>query len=192
MIDYHKIAQSVDYYNNLNYQQIEAPWWVSKETVKITKPDGITENQLYFLETNKKCLVASGEQSYLYLAIKGRLPKGSYQTVTPCFRDESIDWLHRKCFIKNELIIVEAFKKDNLDKIILDAFKFFETQVPNKNLLRVIETQEKTSKISFDILYDDIELGSYGYRYCEFLEWIYGTGCAEPRLTHTIQTIHNK
>jgi len=36
----------------------------------------------------------------------------------------------------------------------------------------------------YDITYKDIELGSYGIRHCEFLDWIFGTGCAEPRLSY--------
>lgn len=36
----------------------------------------------------------------------------------------------------------------------------------------------------YDITYKGIELGSYGMRKCEFLEWVYGTGCAEPRLSY--------
>ena len=35
----------------------------------------------------------------------------------------------------------------------------------------------------YDIDYHGIELGSYGIRHCQFLNWIYGTGCAEPRLS---------
>jgi len=35
------------------------------------------------------------------------------------------------------------------------------------------------------------ELGSYGIRECEFLTWIYGTACAEPRTSKLI-TLYNK
>lgn len=34
-----------------------------------------------------------------------------------------------------------------------------------------------------------IELGSYGIRTCDYLEYIYGTGCAEPRLSQTIKKL---
>lgn len=172
------------YYENLGYERIEAPWWVSKEILDITTPPDVED--VYYLPNNRKCLVASGEQSFLYIAAKGRLPKGKYQTITPCFRDESIGILSKKCFIKNELIITDRVDLRTLGKIIRDSFSFFLSQVPNKSLLKVVKTLE-----GFDITYDGIEVGSYGIRSCHFLDWIYGTGCAEPRLSRAI-TISNK
>ena len=35
----------------------------------------------------------------------------------------------------------------------------------------------------FDLEYNGIELGSYGIRSCEYLDWIYATGLAEPRMS---------
>lgn len=87
MIDYQKIANSVVFYESQGYQRVEAPWWVSKEIVDITKPKDITA---YNIKDNNKVLVGSGEQSFLYMFIKGRLPTGKCLTVTPCFRNESI------------------------------------------------------------------------------------------------------
>ena len=43
------------------------------------------------------------------------------------------------------------------------------------------------TETGFDIEINGNELGSYGIRSCEFLEWIYGTGCAEPRTSNLIQ-----
>lgn len=179
MIDYRKLADSVDFYADKGYVRIEAPWWVSKEILDITTPPDI--KQVYYLPTNKKCLVASGEQSFLYTAAKGRLPSGKYQTVTPCFRDESIGILSKKCFMKNELIITTDTLPATLDQAIQDSLSFFKTQVPNTSLLEVVKTD-----IGYDITYGGIEVGSYGIRHCQFLDWIYATGCAEPRLTRAI------
>ena len=39
--------------------------------------------------------------------------------------------------------------------------------------------------------YKDYELGSYGIRECEFLKWIYATGCAEPRIRKIINLYKN-
>lgn len=178
MIDYGKIASSVTYYEKLGYTRLEAPWWVSEEINNITKPEGAIQ---YHIVENNKCLVASGEQSLLYMAVKGRLPKGKYQTVTPCFRHEPINKLHKKCFIKNELMITDKVSEKILDQIIFDALSFFRTQVPDPKLLDTLLTEE-----GLDILYRGKEIGSYGIRKCEFLEWVYGTGCAEPRLSRTI------
>jgi hypothetical protein len=179
MIDYRKLADSLDFYENLGYKRIEAPWWVSQEIMNITAPkDKVTD---YYLPANKKTLVASGEQSFLYTAVKGRLPKGRYQTVTPCFRDESIGITHKKCFMKNELIITDRVDQDMLRKVIEQAEDFFKTQVPDVDKLKVVQTDQ-----GYDIEYGGIEIGSYGIRSCEFLDWIYATGCAEPRLTRAI------
>ena len=48
--------------------------------------------------------------------------------------------------------------------------------------LMILETD-----IGYDITINGEELGSYGIRKCEFLKWIYGTGCAEPRLSTLIK-----
>lgn len=36
------------------------------------------------------------------------------------------------------------------------------------------------------------ELGSYGIRECEYLKWIYATGCADPRLSKIINLYNNE
>ena len=179
MIDYQKIADSVSFFEAAGYTRIEAPWWVSAEISQITKPKDAYPD--YYIPENRKCLVASGEQSLLYTANKGRLPKGKWFTVTPCFRNESIGILSKKCFIKTELMITDEVNQEVLKKIITDAHSFFKKQVPNEEYLTVVDTAE-----GYDITYDGIEVGSYGIRSCEFLDWVYGTGCAEPRLSRAI------
>lgn len=183
VIDYQKIADSVKHFEALKYTRIEAPWWVSQEISAITKPKDAHPD--YFIPENRKSLVASGEQSLLYTANKGRLPKGRWLTVTPCFRNESIGVLNKKCFIKTELMITDVVTETARDLMISDAMEFFKKQVPNPDLLDLI-CIDNYGEISYDITYDSIELGSYGIRSCEFLDWIYGTGCAEPRLSRAI------
>ena len=48
---------------------------------------------------------------------------------------------------------------------------------------KIVEIPNDEGTIQYDIDYHGIELGSYGIRHCQFLNWIYGTGCAEPRLS---------
>ena len=180
MINYNNLAKSIEFYEIQGYKRIEAPWLVPPCIDNITKPKN---KRHYMLKHNNKCLVASGEQSFLYLYLKENLPLGKFQTITPCFRDERYDLYHEKYFMKNELINTENVDKYNLENMIDTAKRFYETIVPNRNKLEVFETN-----IGFDILYYDnnditVELGSYGIRECEFLKWIYGTGCAEPRLS---------
>jgi hypothetical protein len=180
MIDYSKISDSIFHYNKLGYQRIESPWTVTKAISDITAPPNTT----YFtIEEKNKVLVASGEQSLLYLYNKGFLPKGKFQTITPCFRNDSFDEMHTKYFIKNELMITDDISYDSVTKIINDAYSFFKFFFKNDVGLTTIKTGEN----SWDICYRNNELGSYGIRSCSFLNWIYGTGVAEPRLSKILE-----
>lgn len=180
MIDYNNIARSITYYEARGFTRIESPWTVSKYASSITKPP---EKIDYELKHNNKVLVASGEQSFIYLYIKGFLPLGKYQTVTPCFRDETFDDTHSKYFIKNELIITDDVSEDNLKFTMLAAKEFFEAVLEKE--VKIVKYNHKC----YDLFYENIELGSYGIREKPFLKWIYGTGCAEPRLSHVIKEI---
>lgn len=179
MIDYKLLNDSIIHYSSKGFQRIESPWIVSEYISNITRPE---EKINFQLKHNNKCLVASGEQSFLYLYLKGFLPKGCFQTITPCFRYESLDNLHTKYFLKNELIDTKTVTYSRLMEIVMCAKDFFSNYMST-----VFHTQ--TGPDSFDIKVGDIELGSYGIRRSEFLEWIYGTGCAEPRTSTTIKNM---
>ncbi len=175
MIDYGIIANSIAYYEANGFKRIESPWTVSKYVDELTKPKDTVAFQL---KHNDKCLVASGEQSFLYLYLKDFLPKGQFQTTTPCFRFESFDYSHTKYFIKNELIKTDIVNSSELNKVTELALNFFKQYIPD---VVILETPN-----GFDIEYNGYELGSYGIRECEYLKWIYATGCAEPRLSKII------
>lgn len=180
MIDYKIISNSIDFYEKKGFNRIESPWTVSEYVDNQTKPKGVTSFQL---KHNNKCLVASGEQSFLYLYLKDFLPKGQFQTTTPCFRFESFDYSHSKYFIKNELIKTDIVNNSELDKIVENCFDFFKIYIPKTEIIK--------TPIGFDIEYNGNELGSYGIRENEFLKWIYATGCAEPRLSKIINLYKN-
>lgn len=179
MINYHIIADANTYYPNLGYIPIEVPWTVTKEISDITKP--IDKKDFALIHENNKVLVASAEQSFLYQYSKGFLPKGKFMSTSPCFRFENYDSWHHKQFIKTEIIITDVVSENMLKKLITQAFKFFSRHLPQEYLSKV-----QTSNSSWDINFNNIELGSYGFRSCNFLNWIYGTGVAEPRLSLTI------
>lgn len=176
MINYKLIQDSINYYEKKNFLRVESPWTVSEEVDNITKPP---DKIAFQLKHNDKCLVASGEQSFLYLYLKNFLPKGQFQTVTPCFRYEAFDFLHTKYFIKNELIKTDDVTPEALIKVVDTALEFYQEYFPS---VKVVETN-----IGYDIEVEGRELGSYGIRECEFLKWIYGTGCAEPRTSSLIK-----
>lgn len=179
MISYQNLADSIKFYEKKGYQRIEAPWLVPPCIDDITKPK---DKKHYMLKHNDKCLVASGEQSFLYLYLKENLPLGKFQTITPCFRDERYDLFHEKYFMKNELINTIDVSKNSLEDMIEAAMNFYSTVIHNRDLLNIVSID-----IGYDIEYNGVELGSYGIRECEFIKWIYGTGCAEPRLSKIIE-----
>ena len=174
MINYNRIHRSIEYYRSKSYQRVESPWTVTKPVSEITKPKGSKE---WTIIEKDKVLVASGEQSFLYMYLKGFLPKGKFQTVTPCFRDETFDELHTKYFMKNELIITDDVTIENLSKIVEDAKNFLEVEINHK--IEVVNTE-----LGYDLEIDGMELGSYGIRNCGYLDWIFVTGLSEPRTSY--------
>lgn len=178
MINYNIMQDSIDYYSQFGFQRIEVPWVVSEEIDSITRP---SDRNPFVIQGKELNLVASGEQSFLQLYHDGKLQHGRFQTITPCWRDEKVDVLHKKYFIKNELIDTENVSDSNLLSIIEIALNFFKKYLPQAYVLK--------TDIGYDIMHKDIELGSYGIRECSFLKWIYATGCAEPRLSIALNDI---
>lgn len=173
MINYGRLDRSIKYYEENGFKRIESPWTVTKAVSAITKPPGGKDWEIVGKD---KVLVASGEQSFLYLYLKGFLPKGRFTTITPCFREEVFDQTHSKYFIKNELIITDDVNNKSLNEIITISKTFFESELNCH--IEIIKTEH-----GYDLEAEGIEIGSYGIRSCEYLNWIYGTGLAEPRMS---------
>lgn len=189
MINYKLLQDSIEYYQSKGYTRIETPWLISNAAEETTKPnDGISLIVLpqYFDEEKSKLittrelgrLAASGEQSFLDLYLRGQLPKGQFQTTTACFRDDVVDYEHSKWFMKNELIKTDEVNSKELNIMVDNALEFFRKFIPNAYVM--------SDTHGYDIMSGSIELGSYGIRSCKYLDWIYGTGCAEPRLSKAI------
>jgi len=176
MINYKLLNDSVEYYESLGYQRIETPWMVSEYVDNITKPADVPP---FVIGLNGKHLVASGEQSFLELYLKNYLPIGAFITVTPCFRYEKRDDLHCKHFMKSEVIITQDVNEESLKNLVETAMDFFEQYFDH--------VQMAITDIGYDIVVDEFELGSYGIRESDHLKWIYGTACAEPRLSTLIK-----
>jgi hypothetical protein len=176
MINYGILQSSVGHYESWGFQRIESPWTVTVPISDITKPKDLPK--CFELNHNGKILVASGEQSFLYLYVKGFLPRGRFQTITPCFRYEQFDEYHTKYFIKNELIDTLNTNRDDWIKLVDVARRFFIQFLPEAEV-----AVTSTGEMSCDLTFRGMELGSYGIRECDFLRWVYGTGVAEPRLS---------
>ena len=155
MINYENLHLSTLFYETAGYQRIESPWTVTRAVSNITKPPIVKVD--YEIQGKNKVLVASAEQSFLYLYLKGFLPKGRFQSITPCFRDEIFDAVHTKYFMKNELIITDKVEVTELKKMVDDAFKFFSQMLKNSSDLKIITLVEDEQ---YDIEYKGIELSS--------------------------------
>lgn len=179
MIDYALLDRSIQHYEKFGFTRIETPWLVTDYVDQITRPKNAIP---YHIPNKSKNFVASGEQSFLYLYLKEYLPKGKFQTITPCLRNDPFDLTHTKYFMKNELIDTENVNEKNLRVMVNRALEFFRNEISQQVV--PFETED-----GIDLVLDNIELGSYGIRHTDFLSWIYGTGCAEPRTSRVIYGI---
>lgn len=183
------LHKTQEFFSKRGYKSIDVPWMVTKPVLDCTNPG---KNNL-MVEGKNKGLIASGESGFLYLLTKGYLPCGKYQTITPCFREEEIDFFHRKQFLKLELIIVlknEKNPKDCLDNMVAEALGNFSGLCNDKPVVKQVEIDTDRwvkEEHLVDILMNGKEIGSYGIRHYEHLSWVFGTGLAEPRFSNTIK-----
>ena len=63
-------------------------------------------------------------------------------------------------------------------EMVENAYGFFSKYIKKDLRIDLFKSTD-----SADIMYKDIELGSYGIRKHKNVEWIYGTGVALPRLS---------
>jgi hypothetical protein len=178
-INYQIISSAIEFYSNRGYQYIEVPWLVDQEIDDITKPSD--RNSLTVPHWGKN-LVASGEQSFYQLL--SDLDNGYYMCVTPCFRDEDEDSTHRPYFMKLELISIGGFT----DSLIEDASDFFCTYFKDENIADIEVDGARDLGFTSETV-DFIELGSYGTRVVDGVKITYGTGVAEPRMSHALSKV---
>ena len=179
-IDYNKIANAIDFYRCLGYRYLEVPWVVDLQSIKVTIPTNVSPHQVSLGERTAGFLVGSGEQSLLQ--IRDTLKPGRYQCATPCFRDEPhYNELRRPNFFKVELMLVADSPTDkDVMEVLEHAQQFFGQYGPA--LIRPTEE-------GLDLYMNGFEVGSYGIRHYQGFTWVYGTGCAEPRLSQAVVNI---
>lgn len=191
-MNYANLARALEFYQERGYVYLDdVPWSVGCVAYYATKPDGAKDVSLQvegsFTPTYP---VASAEQSFIQMMLDGQPIKRAI-AVTPCYRAEPrIDTLHRPYFMKAELINAQDVDEGHLIHMIHDACAFFEQFFA----VRIVRTTPTLlDEPSFDIVEKGsrFELGSYGIRRMDVagkkLAWIYGTACAEPRLSTAIQ-----
>ena len=185
-IDWSLLGSAVSFYENKGYKNVDVPWMANNTAISET----VDESKIIKL-TNHIGLIGSAEQSFLDLTINSGLPKNKYVSCTPCFREEdSYTEIHKPHFMKVELFDSSALINNDLTTMIADAISFMSKYIPDIEL--------RKTAIGYDIMYKELELGSYGIR--KYIDpdnevnnfsWIYGTGLAEPRFSIALQQYKN-
>lgn len=182
-IDYRLLAKACQFYSRKGYRQVEVPWIVDGEFSRMTSPTGEDGNA--FVLKDSRHMVCSAEQGFIEEAYWGKLDTGvKYFSVSPCFRNETIDETHSKWFVKLELFAISNSQAgaSELCWNMIDAAEAYFKKCGVKDI-QLIRTS-----IGFDIESRDLEIGSYGTRKLQDYYAAYGTGAALPRLQVAIET----
>jgi len=171
------MADAIAHYEKHGFQYLESPWAVSFPVVRITAPN----DECVFGFSSGLALVGSGEQSLLALIESGTIVEpGKYQTTTPCFRNEKEDKLHRKYFLKNELM---AFRPSDPEAELGSILNLCVDYLSGSASGAKVEIVRSERPGEYDINVNGIEVGSYGIKTHRDYAWVYGTGIAEPRMS---------
>jgi hypothetical protein len=174
MINYERIGKAQLFYKALGYANVETPWFVSQQACQATLPPDRKQILCTF-----GSLVGSGEQGFIQQMLDGTLEAGKYQTTTPCFRDEpEYNELTRQAFMKVELIWYMPDDPQAAYETVLNDALTCHFTVSHAELIDALQTDD-----GFDLMYNKIEIGSYGIRKMDKHIWVYGTGLAEPRFS---------
>lgn len=183
--DYLQLAR--DFYSSKGVQYMEVPWIVSREAIDATIPDPDIKPHEVFLDGEYKgCLVGSAETSFLQLILDNKLePFKEYQAITPCFRGDKLDILHCNYFMKLELFMYTEDRVTSSSHFVDKAEDLFDIigistsrkHMPTTNTIDIVD-----SKFG-------IELGSYGRRSYKGLQWVMGTGIAQPRTSQVLDRL---
>ena len=189
IIDYNLLDKALKYFSKRGFKQIEVPWRVSREAI-----NGTFDTRESFKSDNK-FLIGSAEQGFFEIYLQNKLTPNQFMSVSPCFRNEPEDYFHQQEFIKLELIYFSDYSLES--KVEYKIFREFIISFIIKKLkikssdLVILETNDKNSIYSEDILINGIEYGSYGIRYFENKYYIYGTGIALPRASKILKGLKN-
>ena len=180
--DWTLLAKAVDWYSKSRFRRIELPWHARKETVAVTCPYPERAYPLKGIGT----LVGSAEQAFMEAQFDGRLPKGRWVSLTPCFRSEPVfDDLHLPYFMKVELYSNED-AQEGMDLVFAKTARFF-MLLHGARKVDLLRTPE-----GWDLEIGGVEVGSYSTREHAGHRWTCGTGLAEPRFSTALAMIKAK
>lgn len=179
MINWQHVAQAIEHYKGKGYLYLELPWIVTPEAIMVTLP-----NYHEAVHTRYGDLVGSAEQAFIQkFVMEDWHCAGRFVAAGPCFRDDDLDELHQLHFFKVELIEIQRdqYRVDDwapaaLKLMLEDALGFY-TSLDHRGVY------PQMTDDGYDIMYQGIELGSYGIRHHKGWTWVYGTGYADPRFT---------
>lgn len=196
-IDWGVLSRAIEYYRDVEgFEMVEVPWIVPTEISKKTF-DG-TPYELIpgpNLIGSGQSLIGSAEQAFLYLLSIGSIKTAkNYMGLSPCFRNEKeLKPLTQKHFMKLELFFAFAYPIDEEEgwEMAKTAFDVFYNEGGKNGKLKIVKTDQ-----GYDIMLNDIEVGSYGVRNAIINErkiwWVYGTGLAEPRFSSALKRKHEE
>lgn len=167
------LLKALSSYEKLGYEVHDVPLIIDKDVCDFTKPIGAKN-----FEHHDKDYIASAEQSFLQLIKDKEIKNGKYQALTPCIRNEPVlDGLHYLIFHKLELIEIGS---TDFMRIVIEAQQVM--------LSLGVETHLEKTDLGVDIMdHNEVELGSYGTRCYLGVNYIYGTGIAEPRFSMSLK-----
>lgn len=157
-LQYARLLDAQEYYEQHGFQFVDAPWAVSREAVLVTRPPWVQGEPFSFLVDNERAdkwverqpgirlyPVASAEQSFLQMQMDAVADgarfkyvdtpwteriTGSFCALTPCFRNEPVlDDLHQPYFMKLELITWDGNEAD-MSRMIQLARIWYESEHP--------------------------------------------------------------
>ena len=170
-VNWANLGKAVEYYKSRGFRYVEVPWAVPKKIIDMTF------NGIPRWACEEGTLVASAEQSLLSMI--DQFKEGEpIVAVSPCFRYEPVlDDLHQTTFMK-----VELFSKGtNWEYLMTSAHKNFYGQGLDCDPQAQPDSEHYVTQT--DLIANNIEVGSYGYREIQGHTWSYGTGWAEPRMS---------
>lgn len=162
-----KFINAVNHYKKRGYVPIQLPYYASNAAIDITIP----KDRVSLPHGLDNGYVGSAEQSFIDRILQKAPLRGCFMAFTPCYRDEEeISTVTQLIFSKLELY---STKKSPTD-ICTDVISFIGTHY-NKEI-NIVKTD-----IGIDLVYNDVEIGSFGDRTINGITYCYGTGITFPR-----------
>lgn len=189
VIHYSRLSDAIQFYTNLGYKYVEVPWAVPEWAIKATCPNPLSKPAI----ARSQFLVGSAEQSFIYLDVSEQLGKGRFVACTPCVRPGDIGPFNQPTFMKVELYRNDEVSPLTLNEMMGHAGYYFEKQArrhsPSAQLewSNFLDDGVPTFDDVLDINLNGLEVGSYGMREFRAIQWVFGTGLAEPRFSMALE-----